>query len=161
MQNPLLVLNECVGLYIGHGINHEGQKFEGTLEIKKLLSGLGVQIQFTATSWENPKVVYHDEVSVIAPNSMGGLSLFNLNSNTPFLAEHVYVPSAVVGDKSFVFRHGDITDSNSFREEVKLEIPEANMMGYHYSWGLPGGEFTYRSGLEMTLVQGKSQQIEI
>lgn len=36
-----------------------------------------------------------------------------------------------------------------FREEIHLELCTDGRIGYHYYWGMPGGEFAYRSGLMM------------
>lgn len=71
--------------------------------------------------------------------------MWNLNSNSPGMTELELRSDENV---SLVFGIGDIEDKNSFREEIKIELLN-NKVGYHYSWGMPGGEYSYRSGLIM------------
>jgi hypothetical protein len=93
-----------------------------------------------------PAIVFHSEVSTIAPNISNGLSMFNLNTNTPFLAEHVFVENSNLNQ--IVFRFGDIANQKSFREEVHILLSE-NEIRYEYHWGMPDGDFQFRSGASM------------
>lgn len=146
MKTILEKLNAAVGSYKGEGINHDNEKFVACFELQKLLNGKAYQIKFEAESLEKPGVIFHSEVSTIAPNISNGLSMFNLNTNTPFLAEHVFVETSWVNE--FVFRFGDIVNQKSFREEVHIRLGE-NELRYEYHWGMPDGDFQYRSGASM------------
>lgn len=149
-MNPFLDLKKYLGTFTGEGLNHEGEKFAGSMEIISLFGGKGLQIRFEATSLKDPHLIFHSEVSTLAQNARGGFSLFNFNSNTPFLAEHVLQESSE--NLNFVFHFGKTDDPNTFREEIRLELLSEGI-GYHYSWGLPGGEFKYRSGVKMRVLK--------
>jgi hypothetical protein len=149
-MNPLIAkLIDHFGQYRGQGINHEGEPFIGSFSLGKLLDGRGFSVTFQAQSTKDPSLIFHSETSTIAANQAGGLSLFNLNSNMPFLAEHSLVSNKEETDRiEFIFRFGTLENTNSFREEIKLEIFK-DKIGYHYAWGVPGGEFAHRSGAVM------------
>jgi len=141
------------GVYRGTGRNHENQPFIGELELTALLGEKGVQIRFHAHSESDRGLVFHSEISTLAPNASGGVSLFNLNTNTPFLAEHALVSAtARATHREWVFRFGDLANRHSFREEIRLDLFRDGRAGYHYSWGLPGQDYGYRSGLVMEAV---------
>lgn len=147
MNLVLKSLKQAVGSYRGEGVNHEGQKFLGTFTLQEILGGVGFQILFDAVSAKNPSTKFHSEHSVVAPNVANGLSLFNLNTNTPFLAEHRYVEELT--DGRMIFRFGDLSIQSSFREEIHLTLSDSTVR-YEYYWGMPGGDFAYRSGATMT-----------
>ena len=48
-----------------------------------------------------------------------------------------------------IFRFGNTSDKSIFREEVHLKIIDSNQIRYEYFWGMPQGEFAYRSGATM------------
>lgn len=154
MKSLLEKIQKLDGFYEGTGLNHEKEEFKGILELSNILDGVGVQIRFKAHAIKNPDKVFHSEISTIAPNPKGSLSLFNLNTNTPFLAEHVLVAEENGSHElKLIFRFGELNNDRNFREEVRIDIFHNGSLGYHYSWGLPGGPFLYRSGL--TLQQKK------
>ncbi len=146
MKTIMETFKKALGFYSGEGINHEKEKFIGSFDLQEILGGRGFQIKFEAKSPTNPAAIYHSEVSTVAPNISNGLSLFNLNTNTPFLAEHTYVESS--NSNHMIFRFGDTPNRNSFREEIHLHL-STNEIRYEYHWGMPGGEFQYRSGATM------------
>ncbi len=143
MENVIEVICKRSGVYSGSGVNHEGQDFEGELRLSEVVNGRGIQVEFIAKGVDGEN--YHKELSLIAIASDGKIKMWNLNSNKPTATEHRLMSSS---DSTFVFRHGDLSDVQSFREEIHLELL-GEKVGYHYHWGLPGGEFKYRSGLEM------------
>ncbi|PCJ15640.1 MAG: hypothetical protein COB02_17795 [Candidatus Cloacimonadota bacterium] len=141
------VLNK-VGFYIGQGVNHEGDHFVGKLEIKSILSGKAVEISFNASSTDG--FVFHDEVSLFTKNEKDEWCLFNLNSNTDKCLVHNLESSDFVDNKrTLSFIYGNYDNREAFRERVCLDLFLDNKIGYHYYWGVPGGEFQYRSGLIM------------
>lgn len=147
MNSILKSLKRALGSYRGEGVNHEGEKFIGKFTLEEILGGAGLQILFEAVSAQNSSLKFHSEQSVIAPNVASGLSLFNLNTNTPFLAEHRYVDEST--DGRMIFRFGDLSNQNSFREEIHLTLSDRTVR-YEYHCGMPGGDFAYRSGATMT-----------
>lgn len=150
MKTIMESLKKAIGSYSGEGINHEKENFIGTFDLQEILGGRGFQIKFEAKSLTNPSAIYHSEVSTVAPNISNGISLFNLNTNTPFLAEHTYVEGS--NSNHMIFRFGDTANRNSFREEVHIHLGE-NDVRYEYHWGMPGGEFQYRSGASMRKIK--------
>lgn len=143
-------LRRFVGHFSGIGTNHENEKFVGQFDLSEIFDGKGFQIKFSANADGNPKSIFHSEFSTIAPSLNGSISLFNFNTNTPFLAEHQLVASNFTAkQREFIFRFGNVENKNSFREEIRLELMNDNRVGYHYSWGMPGGDFSYRSGVVM------------
>lgn len=154
MKTTLSQLNEMVGTYVGEGINHEGQPFEGRLQIESLLDGRGFDVKFTATGKDGK--VYHKEESTIAPSIQEKLTLWNFNTNTPGLVPHeIRKSDAKTGAQlSLVFGFNQPSDKSTFREEVALDIWDQNSLSYTYSWGLPGGEFQERSGVRMAKQSG-------
>lgn len=146
MKPAMESLKKAQGSYSGPGINHEKENFIGRFDLLEILGGRGFQIKFEAKSATNSAMIYHSEVSTIAPNISNGISLFNLNTNMPFLAEHTYVEGSNLNH--MIFRFGDTENRNSFREEIHLHLGE-NEIRYEYHWGMPGGDFQYRSGASM------------
>jgi len=147
MKAAIDALKKAIGTYRGEGINHENENFIGTFRLQEVLAGRGFQIFFEAVATNNPSISFHAEHSTIAFNSQNGLSLFNLNTNIPFMAVHQLVEGP--NPYELIFRFGDIGNQNSFREEVRLNLNGENVR-YEYHWGLPGGEFAYRSGATMS-----------
>jgi predicted enzyme related to lactoylglutathione lyase len=160
MKNILKNLESSCGYYEGEGINHEGQAFVGRLSLKRVLSGRGVSIEFSATGADG--TVYHLEESRIAPDPNEKLVLWNFNSNSPGLVPHELRSSAPKSGalSSFLFGFNDSSAVNSFREEVALDIWSQSEISYTYSWGLPGGEYKERSGLRMVRKGPSLEKVE-
>ena len=137
-------LAERVGQYSGGGVNHEGQAFRGELVLSLLLKGAGIHLSFKASGDDG--TIFHEETTTIAPDLMGEVGLYNLNTNMPGLTHHRLIQET--GEKA-VFAFGDRTDHNTFREEITLELNADGSVGYKYAWGMPGGEFAERSGAVM------------
>lgn len=152
MKSPLDDLKKFIGFYRGQGINHEGEKFDGIFELTEIAEGTGYQIKFQAKSLDEKKT-FHTEVSILSATKAGGVSLFNLNSNTPFMCEHKMVAHEIKDNTlQFKFRFGNIEDKHSFREEIYIEAKDHEIF-YQYSWGLPEGVFADRSKVKLTLVE--------
>lgn len=147
MKDILQSLSKITGTYEGEGINHEGQTFIGAFSLQSVLNGRGFEIHFSATGKDG--TVYHEEQSTIAPNIQEKLVLWNLNTNMPGLVAHELRSSNPRNgaQNSYVFGFNQVADTNSFREEVALDIWPNHEISYTYSWGMPGGEFKERSGV--------------
>lgn len=150
MKDILNILSKVSGTYEGHGTNHEGQPFAGTLTLKPTLAGRGIHLTFRATGLSG--TVFHEEESLIAPSLKEKLTLWNLNTNMPGLAPHELKSLQPKPDAqaTFIFGFSDISDMNSFREEVTLDLWNNGDISYSYSWGMPGGDFKDRSSARMT-----------
>ena len=142
------ILKKFVGSYIGVGINHEEQKFNGTFNLQYSAELKSFRITFKATGSQGD--VFHYEESTLAPSLMQKWTLWNLNSNTPGLAAHE-LTEALQTDQAYIltFTFGDITQTKSFRETVQLSLNSDQSLAYTYSWGMPGGEFKKRSTVQM------------
>lgn len=152
MKNSLGTLKDYVGYYRGQGLNHEGERFDGIFELIEISRGSGFQIKFQARSIDT-QTVFHSEVSTLSPTPSGEYSLFNLNSNTPFMCEHKLVTNEIKDNRfQLKFRFGNLEDQNSFREEIFLEAFDKTIR-YQYSWGLPGGDFSERSKVILSIVE--------
>jgi len=140
--------SQLEGLFIGTGTNHEGQRFTGTFEAKVAGSGAGLTFTFDAVG-DNGSV-FHTESSLIGKTFQGTLGLWVVSSNHPAVFERTLQAKALESTDSFtwLFAYGDKNDRNSFREEIKIEST-ASSIRYVYSWGMPGGDFTERSGALM------------
>jgi hypothetical protein len=149
MNTLLLALENACGTYIGEGINHEGQIFSGTFQLRSILDGRGFAIQFFAVA--NDGAIYHQEESIIAPAISQSLTLWNFNSNNPALLAHEIrnYPTKVDASNSLVFGFNRLDDRDLFREEIALDIWQNGDVSYTYSWGMPGGDFKERSGVRM------------
>jgi hypothetical protein len=146
MNSVINALKQAVGSYRGEGVNHEGENFIGTFILNEVLDGIGLEIKFEASSLTKSSLKFHAEHSIVAPNEANGVSLFNLNTNMPFLAEHRCIEESSKGQ--IIFRYGDPANRSSFRQEVHLIIMDSSIR-YEYHWGMPGGDFAYRSGATM------------
>lgn len=144
-MNVISTLNEASGTYEGNGVNHDNEEFKGKLTLSPILGGKGVEIQYEARG--NDGTCFHQEKTIIATDFSGETKMWSLNSNSPGMTELLQRST----DDGIVFGLGDIQNRQTFREEIKIEIGKKSI-GYHYSWGMPGGEFAYRSGLKMSLV---------
>jgi len=146
--NPIVEIQNFLGNFSGHGVNHDNQKFKGEITLESIVGQKGVLLTFVATGEDG--TIYHQEKSLISPSMDEKINMWNFNSNVPGLVPHE-LRSSEPTDKSvkFVFGFNHPTDSNAFREEITLELHKSGNVGYHYSWGLPQGDFKERSGLEM------------
>lgn len=149
MQAILATLKTYVGEYQGTGQAHDGQTFEGHFTLSTLPVGHNLSLSFVA---RGPKGdIFHQEVSWLAPDLEGSLVLWTQSNNVPSVVPHRFIEHRQEGEvQSLFFRFGEIEQSDQFREEIRLELHPQNRIAYHYSWGLPGGDFCERSGLLMT-----------
>jgi hypothetical protein len=136
-------LSKLTGLYIGEGLNHEGQKFEAVFNISNTHpSGLA----FFYEARGNNGTVFHSENSLVGKSLSQNLSLWVLSSNHPAIIEHPLKKQETTdAGQKFIFGFGNVEDRNSFREEIHLEVLE-NGLRYTYHWGMPNQEFAERSG---------------
>jgi hypothetical protein len=138
------------GQFTGHGVNHEGQTFRGTLILAPILSSKGVSISFRAEGKDG--TVYHEEQSVIGPTMNESLGLWVISNNHPAVIQHELSRVETLRDergKTLIFGIGAPEARNTFREEIAMDLHENGDIGYRYFWGMPGGEFKERSGVRM------------
>lgn len=142
----LAMLGRAVGRYRGVGRNHEGEQFVGTIEIAPVAEGSGLSVVFLARA-EDSATVYHSEMSLIAADEAGALTLWNLGSNLGYLAPHRLVSwdEGEAGAKA-VFRVGT---GEGFTEEITLSV-DGDRVGYDFAWGFPGNPMAPRSSVLMS-----------
>ena len=152
MKEAIHEIMERVGTYIGEGINHENQKFMGTLTVEKIAETKGVSISFKAVGEDG--AIYHEEKSMIAPSMDGSVSLYVVSSNHPGITPHAFKEKKEheCGTHSYVFGFGEPDDKTQFREFISLDFWPEGDVGYRYAWGLPKGDFQERSKVRMKRV---------
>ncbi len=130
--------------YLGSGINHEAERFVGTLQVQRLLGGIAVLLHYEARL--NSGEVVHAESALLAPDMSGTLSLWPVMSELPGVLPH----RAIVQSKAAAtFSSGSREDSSSFREEITISISDDGSLTYAHAWGMPGGEFAERSSCSL------------
>ncbi len=149
MKNPLPFLLSATGHYRGRGINHETQKFRGEFTLTPVLGGKAVQIHFKASGAD--RMVFHEELSTISLDANENPLLANLNTNMPGLVIHEFKGSKpeLGAKEGFIFQFNDPENRQVFREEICLGFYANGDLSYRYSWGLPDGDFGFRSSVRL------------
>lgn len=142
------LLVESIGEYRGRGVNHEKQGFNGKLNLGFEFENKVLLLTSSATGDDGK--IYHFEKSWIGFDITGVLTLYVCSNNHPAITPHVFDRNERGGDgaQKIIFRFGDLTNKNSFREEVNINIGKG-YVEHFYSWGLPGEGFEPRSGSRM------------
>lgn len=145
------LLSEATGKYEGSGMNHEGQDFKGSFQMRSAFPGKLISLESSAVGSSGE--VYHEEVSWIGPDMAGTLMLYVSSNNHPGVTPHAFDRlEEKDGAKHIVFRFGDVSNVQSFREEIAISIFSDGQLSHFYAWGLTGGEFKTRSGSKMRRV---------
>ena len=126
--------------YVGSGINHDAERFVGTLQVQPLLGGIAVQLYYEAKL--NTGEVVHAESTLLAPDMSGTLSLWPVMSELPGVLPHHAIAQS---EAAATFSSGNREDSQNFREEITISISDDGSLTYAHAWGMPGGEFRERS----------------
>lgn len=151
MNSQIEKLFSLKGKFTGNGINHEGQNFVGTFEVKEPYLKKGLAFSFCAVG-EN-KTNYHSESSLIGMSMKGTPALWISSSNHPGVFERELKSEKILpgGETEFIFSFGKREDRNTFREEIRVLLNPDQSLTYTYFWGMPGGDFAERSGCQMYL----------
>ncbi len=141
------------GTYHGEGVNHENQRFLGTLSLHPKFQDKGLTLDFYAKGVDGME--YHREHSLLGLNPAEKLSLWVMSSNHPGVVEHQLATATTTpgAEQTISFRCGDFSNSNTFREEILIDLWSNGDLSYRYCWGLPGGEFKERSGARMAYLK--------
>ena len=128
----------------GEGINHEGERFIGQLQVQPLVNGSAVLLSYVAKLQDG--MVVHEEASLVGRRQDGTLCLWPVMSELPAVFPHVQI-SELSRDQTdtVVFAFGSRDDRDSFREEIAISLSKSGTLTYAHAWGLPGGEFADRS----------------
>jgi hypothetical protein len=126
--------------YVGSGVNHEAERFVGTLQVQKLLGGITVLLHYEARLSSGE--VAHAESTLLAPDMSGALSLWPVMSELPGVLPHRAIAQ---NEAAATFSSGSRVDSSSFREEITISISADGLLKYAHAWGMPGGAFEERS----------------
>lgn len=143
------LLTESCGIYAGQGINHEKQSFNSELVLRIALENKLLLLISEARGLNGE--LFHTEVTTIGYDNTGKLTMFVSSNNHSAVTPH-YFDRIEVGSNSenkIVFRYGDISDRNSYCEEININIFPTGELEQSYSWGMAGGEFQARSGAKM------------
>ncbi len=147
------LLTESCGIYAGQGVNHENQSYDSELVLKVALEDKLLLLISEARGLHGE--MFHTEVTTIGYDITGKLTMFVSSNNHPGVTPHFFdrIEIGPLGEKRLVFRFGDITDRNSFREEIYINIYPSGELEQSYSWGMAGGELQARSGAKMQKAQ--------
>jgi hypothetical protein len=126
--------------YRGAGVNHEGERFVGTLRIQSLLGGAAVLLHYDATLASNE--IAHAECTLLASDMAGTLTLWPVMSELPGVLPHRAV---VQSEAAATFSSGGRDNRGSFREEVTIAVAKDGSLTYAHAWGLHEGDFEERS----------------
>lgn len=147
-----LVSKVRAGRYMGEGVNHEGQPFNGALELRSLLGQRAFGLSFSARGAGGED--YHQEETILGPGPQGELCLVSVNTNDPLLRTYALVRDETHEEtRRLVFGWGRPEERETFRCQISLEVYPNGDLGYRYAWGLPGGGFADRSGVRMRVSQ--------
>ena len=143
------LLSARQGNYRGQGMNHEGESFEGLLQVRSAFAPGALCWDFFARVPGG--LIVHGEHTLLAPDETGAPGLWTVSNNRPHVAR--YAVGELVrqeADHVVAFTDGDPDDESRFRSRIRLEVLADGGVGYHHAWGLPGGPFAERSGVRMT-----------
>jgi hypothetical protein len=143
---PLLqALKASTGLYVGEGLNHEGEKFQARFLLEPQLDDSLIELRFRA---EDSEQAFHEERTWISEDlAQPGLCLWTVSTNTPGVLRLPLVELTQDGSYSTraVFRLGDPDDQSRFREEITLAVRHDGGIEYVYAWAVPHEKFAVRS----------------
>lgn len=149
MLDLLTSLAANAGRYVGCGINHEGERFTGSLDVQPLIGGTAVMLHYTAVREDGVQV--HTESTLLGRTMEGKLCLWPVMQELPMILPHVALqePAALPeGTVGAVFASGPREARHQFREEITLILLPGGGLRYAHAWGLAGGEFGERSSCE-------------
>lgn len=150
------------GTYLGFGDNHDNMRFRGELILKQIVGGRGIGLDFTAVGMEGTEfnksttlynedtILFNQEYSIIAYDTENRLGLWVLSSTLPTMIKFELRRYREVSKTRhiFIFGFGDPENNAAFREEITLELSDADF-SYNYSWGQSDGLFLARSSVTM------------
>jgi hypothetical protein len=136
----LQTLNSGPVEYVGSGVNHEGERFLGTLRVQRPLEGAALMLHYEA-KLENNEIA-HAECTLLAPDMNGTLTLWPVMSELPGVLPHRAVAES---DSQVTFASGSRVNREVFRKEITITYHSDGAITYSHAWGLPGGTFEDRS----------------
>jgi len=163
-KDILSLLRKYEGNYRGFGYNHENRKFRGRLNIKPIVSNMGIYIHYTAIGTEGANLnkpttlytketaIYNEEHITIALDHENNLKLWSLNSNIGTMIIFDFRGMKYITNQKkhiVIFGYGTIEDNTMFREEITIELWDNGEIGYSYTWGESKGLFLSRSFITM------------
>jgi len=135
--------------YHGSGTNHEGERFNGVLELQPLVEQSAILLHYTATRIDGLHL--HREATLLGLDAQGNPCLWPVMEELPSVLPHSLVTGTSTGGDTrvFVFASGARDATNSFREEITIEIGPQGGLVYAHAWGMPGAAFAPRSRCEL------------
>jgi hypothetical protein len=148
-MNILVTLASGPKSFHGEGVNEEKEPFFGELLVHSLESGRAVLLSYKATL--ETGTIVHTESTLLGTGPNGKLCLWPVMSEIPVVLPHtelVNVSNSGSGT-SATFGSGPRNQSDSFREEITIQVNIDGSLVYSHAWGLPGGAFKDRSSCHM------------
>lgn len=130
-------------------MNHEDEPFIGELKVQALEGGRAVLLTYSARLKSGD--LAHTESTLLGTGPDGKLCLWPVMSELPVVLAHTEVMTQTGAGKSTraVFASGSRDASDTFREEITIQINADASLVYAHAWGLPGGRFEDRSSCRM------------
>ena len=140
-------------MYVGSGENHEGESFVGRLKVEPLVGGSAAMLHYTATSPNGRHL--HREATLLATSHNGELCLWPVMEELPVVLPHPQTRRTLLpdGGVAVVFASGPREATETFREEITLEVKSSGEVVYAHSWGMPGGAFAERSSCALVAAE--------
>jgi hypothetical protein len=148
-MNILAALTSGPKSFHGEGVNEESERFVGELNVQLLEGGRAVLLSYKATI--ETGVTVHTESTLLGTGPNGRLCLWPVTSEIPVVLPHtelVNISNSGSGVAA-TFGSGPRDQSDSFREEITIEVNTDGSLVYSHAWGLPGGTFEDRSSCRM------------
>ena len=135
--------------YTGSGTNHEAERFNGVFELQPLVGQSAVLLHYTATRVDGLHL--HREATLVALDADGTPCLWPVMEELPFVLPHSQLTCTAPGLDTlvFVFSSGPRDATESFREEITIELGPKDRLIYAHAWGMPGAPFAQRSRCEL------------
>jgi hypothetical protein len=152
-MNLLVALLAQARTFSGKGINHEGEGFQGYLELQPLVNASAVMLHYSATRSDGKHL--HQEATLLAAGPDGALCLWPVMEELPFVLAHRAIDSSLDEDDgtlAVVFASGPRDAAHGFREEITIALRPGGELRITHSWGMPGGAFAERSSCTLRAV---------
>jgi hypothetical protein len=148
-MNILAMLASGAKSFHGEGVNEENERFLGELKVQSLEGGRAVLLSYKATL--ETGVTVHTESTLLGTGPNGKLCLWPVMSEIPVVLPHTELMNGLNSGSrtAATFGSGPRDQSDSFREEITIEVNPDGSLVYSHAWGQPGGAFEDRSSCRM------------
>ena len=135
--------------YTGSGTNHEAEQFNGVLEVQPLVEQTAILLHYVAMRVDDLHL--HRESTLVGLDAHGQPCLWPVMEELPLVLAHTQLTYTAPGADThvWVFSSGPRDATESFREEITIELGPKGRLIYAHAWGMPGATFAQRSRCEL------------